>query len=382
MSYIYRYLSLLSCMMILIIFPHRSLEAWELQTRLEADAFIQNRTPDLGWQVVGLVSARMAITHRTAQMRVEVTPEFTQIGLTSNFGFYRAFWRANFGSHFRMTLGKAPITWGRGYYYNTGDLFFSASSSGITLSSDNFRDNARWLLNFYIPLGRFSYIEVVGATGSGAGSIVSIDNTTGSVTPMQGDSFHYRNLAGGIRAQFQWLGVQTELATAYLGEKESLRHALTLSGGIAQTLDWYLGARYDWNPQQQIATKEKFELSMGFSLPWTFQNRQRLTVALESIIRPFGKWQRYADAGVEDYGAEIFAQLTYQPISIMSLTTRVVFSPVDLSSYIFGEVAFYPIQDLSIFLGVGAQVGSSEPAIFQQSNPNSISVYLRSTYTF
>ncbi|NIZ41432.1 hypothetical protein PVA45_07925 (plasmid) [Entomospira entomophila] len=381
MSLSYRYLSRLSLITLLLLRLSFSLTSWELQTRLEADALIQNRTPDLGWQVVGLVSARMAITHRTKQMRVEVTPEFTQIGLTSSFGFYRAFWRANFGQHFRMTLGKAPITWGRGYYYNTGDLFYSASSSGNTLSDNNFRDNARWLINFYIPLGRFSYIEVVGATGSGERSIVSINNATGAVTGMQNDSFHYRNLAGGVRAQFQWLGIQTELATAYLGDRESLRHAVTFSGGIAQTVDWFIGGRYDWNPHQQIATKEAFELSAGLSLPWTFQNRQRLTFALESIIRPYGKWQRSADAGVEDYGAELFAQLTYQPISLMSLTTRVVFSPIDLSSYIFGEVAFYPIQDLSIFLGVGAQVGSN-PAIFQQKNPNSISIYLRSVYTF
>ncbi len=77
----------------------------------------------------------------------------------------RAYFKARFpldegGSAIRLTAGKAPLSWGRGYLFNAGDPIFGAFPAFTGLSASEYRVSADWLGTLYVPFGDFSFVEL------------------------------------------------------------------------------------------------------------------------------------------------------------------------------------------------------------------------------
>lgn len=78
----------------------------------------------------------------------------------------RAYVKARFpwlipDSSLRMTVGKAPLAWGKGFVFNAGDPIFGSMPTFTGLSDGEYRTATDWMAVAYIPLAQFSFAELV-----------------------------------------------------------------------------------------------------------------------------------------------------------------------------------------------------------------------------
>lgn len=78
----------------------------------------------------------------------------------------RAYFKARFpwiveDTSLRVTAGKAPLSWGKGFLFNAGDPVFGVMPNLTTISSDEYRTQTDWMGVLYLPAGEFSFAEFV-----------------------------------------------------------------------------------------------------------------------------------------------------------------------------------------------------------------------------
>ena len=71
----------------------------------------------------------------------------------------RAFIRARLPG-FRLTAGKTRLAWGRGRFFNAGDILFGQQPGFVTGVSE-YLTATDWLVAAYVSLGRLSFLEMV-----------------------------------------------------------------------------------------------------------------------------------------------------------------------------------------------------------------------------
>ena len=71
----------------------------------------------------------------------------------------RAFVRARLPG-FRLTAGKTRLAWGRGRFFNAGDILFGQAPA-FAAGASEFLTASDWLIAAYVPLGRLSFLELV-----------------------------------------------------------------------------------------------------------------------------------------------------------------------------------------------------------------------------
>lgn len=86
----------------------------------------------------------------------------------ANLALDRAYLKARFpwfvqDTSFRLTGGKAPLSWGKGFVFNAGDPVFGAlpSTSLTGTDSSDYRTAADWMTVATLPVGGFSFAELV-----------------------------------------------------------------------------------------------------------------------------------------------------------------------------------------------------------------------------
>lgn len=97
----------------------------------------------------------------------------------------RAYAKARFpwlveNTSLRLTVGKAPLAWGKGFLFNAGDPVFGAlpASSISSVGTTEFRTATAWMAVLNVPVGDFSFAEAVylapvdGGTSRGGGRVV------------------------------------------------------------------------------------------------------------------------------------------------------------------------------------------------------------------
>ncbi len=65
------------------------------------------------------------------------------------------------GTTGRLTVGLAPLSWGKGFLFNAGDPIFGELPAMAGLSGGDYRTATDWLASLYLPLGDFSFAEAV-----------------------------------------------------------------------------------------------------------------------------------------------------------------------------------------------------------------------------
>lgn len=61
----------------------------------------------------------------------------------------------------RITAGKSPLSWGKGFLFNAADPVFGAVPAVASLSAGDYRTATDWMETVYLPLGGFSFVEAV-----------------------------------------------------------------------------------------------------------------------------------------------------------------------------------------------------------------------------
>jgi hypothetical protein len=257
---------------------------------------------------------------------------------------------------FRMTLGKTRVSWGDGLLFNAGDVVFgSMEAISGDLSGSTLRNETAWLGAVYVPLGAFSFLEVVALPYG----IPDPEEPTFTIIPLSASPpMPVHSLSGGIRGAFK-LG-RTTLETGYYATGRTPtehRPYISLHGHLL--VDWNLSAamaipQFDTDWQQWDGF---LSISAGMFHLVNLGLNRTLSFRLEAAVRPGERWQEARGAEAQGalepdppiYGIDLFPEIAYSPSDTVSLQLRSLISPVDLCALSFLSVSWNIYQGLTIF---------------------------------
>ena len=276
---------------------------------------------------------------------------------TVNFDVPRAYIKVRF-PWFRLTLGKTRVSWGDGFVFNAGYVLFGSTGAiSGDLFAESLRDETAWLGVVYIPMGRFSLIEVVFLPYDPLGL---------------GDSSH--PVSGGARGAFKLDRLKTTVEAGYLvsGPYWEHRPYISLHGHLL--VDWNLSASMAIpidNPQWR-QWDEWVGISAGVFHLINLGLNRTLSFRLEAAIRPGAEWEEAS--GGTDYGLFLFPEIAFSPTDTLSLQLRSFVSPVDLSARSMVGVSWNVYQGLDVFSYLTFMAGEWKKDTYSLDQKESVSL--------
>jgi len=302
---------------------------------------------------------------------------------------------------FRFMIGKSRVSFGRGFFFDAGDVIFGGAGLAVTdLSASVLRDDTTWLLETYLPLGNFSYLEGVLLPYLGAGGVFGSPASTSLATDLTQvlTPVNWRNLSGGGRAVFRLAGVDME--AGYLFSGTSGVHLPYLAAAGSLGVDWYLAAsatvpvsEADW-PN----LGERLAFSAGLFHLFRLSGDASIAGRIEGLVLPGGSWER-ASGGITPstlpavvvsggtaawpsastvtstftsrYGLYLFPELDYSPSQALSLQLRSIVSPIDASATLIAGTGWNVYQGLTLSGYLYAMLGADD-ATFGWNQPGGI----------
>ncbi|MBI9096459.1 MAG: hypothetical protein JEY71_16475 [Sphaerochaeta sp.] len=251
---------------------------------------------------------------RVGNVRGEVVLKGNSLTPVTSFDdvVYKAYFKARFPS-FRLTAGKTRLSWGDGMLFNAGDVLYGSNSTSVSLTQAELRSTTNWLASANYPLGFFSFAEAV-----------VMPSETQDPTDMMFGARYYTTVKD----------MKVEVGYASKDPSTSVRvHKpyLSLQGNLG--FDWYLASSVAIPVAGDIAKEsgESWMISAGLFHLVTLPLDRSLTLRLELLTRPFGKWET---GPVADGTAAILLYpelaLSYSPS--LSFSLRSIISPLDLSA--------------------------------------------------
>lgn len=233
---------------------------------------------------------------------------------------------------FRVTAGKAPISWGVGFALNAGDVIFRQFDPAVQLSAENLRDMSALLTSMFIPVGYFSFAEICVLPPSLNVSALATDPDYSypliSETQI-GGRFYLEAGPAVIEPGYLYdAGIDTHFP--YISIQGHLGADLHLSGSLGiETRD----------PEGERIYKA-FILSGGGTYVASLPGSGSLTFRLESLVYPAGKWKeddstsaaRPVSAPYPEYGILLYPEINWSITESVSAFVRSLFCPVDMSA--------------------------------------------------
>ena len=283
----------------------------------------------------------------------------------------RAFLRARLPG-FRLTAGKTRLAWGRGRFFNAGDILFGQEPT-FAAAAGEFLTATDWLVAAYVPLGRLSFLELVALppldplaidrTDAGGRAVVRLGELTvegGYLYAAAGAATQEREHRGYLSLKGALAGVDWHLsggtalpATAGADLRRNAERRLLLTGGGLAFLD--LG------PEAGV-----------------------VTVLLEAGVRPWRAWDDSAPApaaALDHYGVYLFPELGYRPADAWNLSLSGVLSPVDGSGVAAAGASWNILQGLTLGLYTAVMFGEPEDT-FAWERPGGVATTLLARYVF
>ena len=282
----------------------------------------------------------------------------------------RAFLRARLPG-FRLTAGKTRLAWGRGRFFNAGDILFGQEPT-FAAGAGEFLTATDWLVAAYVPLGRLSFLELVALppleplaidrTDAGGRAVVRLGELTleggylyaAAAAAAEREHRGYLSLKGALAGVDWHLSGGTALpATAGANLRPAAERGLLLTGGGLGFLD--LG------PEAGV-----------------------VTVLLEAGVRPWRAWDdddTAPAAALDHYGVYLFPELGYGPADAWNLSLSGVLSPVDGSGVVAAGASWNILQGLTLGLYATVMFGEREDT-FAWERAGGVAATLLARYVF
>jgi len=301
------------------------------------------------WNLSGLGRVELDFQSRGSRWvrsRLNIQADIADTGDGTNVRFTipRAFIRVRFplGKNylFRTTFGKSRVTWGDGALYNAGDLVFGAEGTRADLFSyESIRDETDWLVTAFFPLGQFSFIEPVILIPE---SEIRYNNgTSGESSPLESQIItrapSFDRIALGSRIQWQLANIKMETGYLFRGADEEHEVSLSMQGNLGP--DIYGGVATTIGPD--VDDYEKVRITVGGLQQYRYGVGGSVSLRVEALVFPDGEWEELEDAAVADggssdhsrrYGLSFFPEIVWNPSESVTLFSRVIVSPIDVSA--------------------------------------------------
>ena len=334
------------------------------------------RVAEGDWALLTLGAARVSLSTASENVKAELAVDGL-LGEDIVPSLARASVAVRF-PQFRLTAGKARLSWGEGAAFNAADLLYgSSSAAGLNLTADALRDEAAWMAALYVPLGRFSFAEAVVLPPPL--NVAAFIEEPAAPLPDPAD------LAAGGRIVGKLLGIKTEADYLYRGTTGTHAFAVSAQGNLF--VDWHLSASTvlpaSYPTREDIA--EALRLSAGVLHFQRLGPRATLSVRLEALAAPAGEWHE-VDPALPPAPATVYGLLLYPEIAFafdnaLSLTARAIVSPIDRSALIVPGVSVSVHKGLS-FLGTASVSIGDETDTWSWTRRGGLSFLLGCAYTY
>ena len=285
----------------------------------------------------------------------------------------RAFLRARLPG-FRLTAGKTRLAWGRGRFFNAGDILFGQTPA-FAAGAGEFLTAADWLVAAYVPLGRLSFLELVALppleplaidrTDAGARAVLRLGELTveggylyaaARAAPEAAAREHrgYLSLKGAVTGLDWHLSASTALPAARGADlrRAAARNLLLTGGGLA-----FL----DLGPEAGV-----------------------VSLLLEAGVRPWRAWDDATpppEPALDHYGVYLFPEIGYRPADGWNLSLSGVVSPVDASGVAAAGASWNILQGLTLGLHTSVMFGRPG-ATFAWERRGGLAATLLARYVF
>lgn len=180
----------------------------------------------------------------------------------------------------RVTIGKSPLSWGYGLYFNAGDIIFGAtpnvSAAVGGMGGDEYRTATTWMILVTLPFGGDFSAELV--------VLPDVDESKPAVT------------AGRLGGRLLWSPGYVPLDAmeiGYLGSVDENSHSVYIAMDGTFWFDYNLAATTNIKAGEAGASaKENFLVSLGLSKVFSIPTDTRtipLTLRLENLYGPFAE---------------------------------------------------------------------------------------------
>ncbi len=290
--------------------------------------------------------------------------------LVTSLGVERAFIRARLPG-FRLTAGKTRLSWGRGRFFNAGDILFS-QNPGFSSGAGEYLTATDWLVAAYVPVDLRSFLEAVvlppplparlADTAAGARAVIRIGELTSE--------------AGYLFGPDSGTSTQREH-----------RAFVSLKGALAG-VDWHLSAGSalpaDGGPDLREAAQDRlFVTAGGFGFVDLGPESGLLNVRLEAGVRPWRSWQEQSGtpSALDRYGLYLFPEVGFAPADNWNLSLSGVISPIDGSAVTAAGASWNILQGLTFSLYVSAMLGDADDT-FAWDRAGSLAATLGARFVF
>ena len=286
----------------------------------------------------------------------------------------RAFLRARLPG-FRLTAGKTRLAWGRGRFFNAGDILFEQAPA-FAAGAGEFLTATDWLVAAYVPLGRLSFLELVALPPLDPLAIERTDAGGRAVVRL-----------GELTVEGGYL-YAAERAAAAATEQREHRGYLSLKGALAG-IDWHLSGGTALPAARGADLRraaERHLLLTGGGLAFLDLGPEAgvVRLLLEAGVRPWGAWDDTAPPPapvLDHYGLYLFPEVGYSPADGWDLSLSGVVSPIDGSGVAAAGASWNILQGLTLSLHTSLMFGHPDDT-FAWERPGGLAATLLARYIF
>jgi hypothetical protein len=330
------------------------------------------------WRYFQSGTAGVAFQNKGSRLvRGELSLDFDETGGSSHsITLKRLYIRPSFGNVL-VSLGKTRSTWGAGFAFNAGDLIFGSDSVDFDAKADDPRTETAWLTNAEIPLGDFSFLEIIALPGN-------VDE--GELPPL-------KKASAGARISVEVGDFNIQTGYLYRGDliadlgSEGQRAFLSLEG--ISPINWHLSSSTTTGlgGLSTETIKQSWMITGGAFYDHTVNYDKTLSWQVEFLLKPFASFEVDVVPSDSDqdqaavYGLYLYPSISFAPRGNLVYSLNSVISPIDLSANTTLGVNWNIYEALSLQAYYSVQSGESGD-VFHIDKPGGMSCTIGAKYTY
>lgn len=239
------------------------------------------------------------------------------------------------------------------------------------------RTETAWLTGAEIPLGRFSFLEIIALPGN-------IDFTDPDAPAMP----TLDEASAGARISLEAGDFNIQAGYLYRGDRiaglgsTGQRAFLSLEG--ISPVDWHLStaAAADRDSLNRETLENSWMITGGASYDHLIGEYEEVSLGwrIEFLLKPFGEWEE-SESSVGEYGIFLFPSVNLVPPGNLAYSLSSIISPLDLSAHTTFGVSWNIYEELTLLGYASVQAGEDED-VFNIETPGGMSFSLGGRYIY